>query len=65
MMKKTDEIVSDHYVPDVQDLGWGVDDSGEGAPEERAGEEHLHIADGSDLDGDVLVLEQGKAVQIR
>ena len=65
MMKKTDEIVSGHYVPDVQDLGWGVDDSGVGAPEKRAGEEHLHIADGADLDGDVLVLEQGKAVQIR
>ena len=65
MMKKTDEIVSGHYVSDIQDLRWRADDGGVGAPEERAGEEHLHIADGADLDGDVLVLEQGKAVQIR
>ncbi len=63
-MKKTDEIVSGHYVPDVQDLGWGVDDSGVGAPEKRAGEQHLHISDRADRYGNIVVLEHIEAVQV-
>lgn len=63
-MKKTNEIVSGHYVSDVQDLGRRADDDAVGTPKECAGKEHLHISDRADRYGDVVVLEQIEAVQV-
>lgn len=63
-MKKTNEIVSGHYVSDVQDLGRRADDDAVGSPKECAGEQHLHISDRADRYGDVVVLKQIEAVQV-
>lgn len=61
MMKKTNEIVSCHYVSDVQDLRRRSDDDAIGSPKQCAGEQHLHI---SDRYGNIVVLEQIEAVQV-
>lgn len=64
MMKKTDEIVSGHYVSDVQDLRRRADDDAVGSPKECAGKEHLHISDRADRYGNIVVLKQIEAVQV-